>query len=105
MKLKHLFLATTTTLCVMGASASAATMYGGFEFEDKDFADALVADTFVLGDRVASPYDDPLDALGAPDYDTTVSATVATGSVALGNPLSPDSPLGSITVQFTDNLG
>jgi len=71
-------------------SAASAATYGGVEFPDGavSFADAVVS--YTQGTNVGSPYDDPTDALGTPDY------SGSTGSVSLGGG-------GELILQFTDN--
>lgn len=69
-----------------------AVLIGGVEFPDgaTSFADAVV--NYSPGTNVGPGYDDPLGALGTPDYSGAADNT----SVSLGIG-------GSLTLQFTDN--
>ena len=81
----------TAAAAMMTLSTSAyAIPIEGIEFPDgaTSFADAVVS--FAPGPDVAGDYDDPLDALGVPDYNG------ATGAVSLGNG-------GVLILRFTDN--
>ncbi len=85
----------------------AATTYSGITFPDGDvsFADQVI--DFAVGDGVATPYDDPSDVLGAPDF-MGPGGSSASGAFSLGSPgRSPDNLddtlFGFVTVQFTDN--
>jgi len=72
------------------ANSAWAIPIGGIEFPDGaiSFADAVVS--FAPGPDVGPPYDDPLDALGVPDYNGT------TGAASLGNG-------GVLILRFLDN--
>jgi hypothetical protein len=82
------------TVCAFLLAASSATAapltIDGITFPDGavSFADAVVS--YAPGADVGGEFDDPLDALGLPDYNG------ATGAVALGNN-------GVLVLRFTDN--
>jgi hypothetical protein len=75
---------------LLTASSAQAAIIGGVEFPDGaiSFADAVVS--YLQGTNVGPPYDDPLDALGTPDYNGS------TGSVSLGIG-------GQLVLRFLDN--
>lgn len=95
MNIKLLAGATCLALTTASTSFAASVTYGGVTFAAGDvaFADAVVSYTPGLG--VSGTYDDPLDALGAPDYNSP------NGSVSLGNPNG--NTYGELILQFTDN--
>lgn len=82
---------------LLGASSAHAVVFGGIEFPDGaiSFADAVISyDPAFGGGNVPTDvrYTNPLQALGAPNYNTTTGI----GSVSLGAG-------GRIVLQFTDN--
>lgn len=88
---RYVVAAAAVFLIVAGGRASATPVtYDGITFPggDASFADQVVL--FLPGDGVAGDYDDPLDALGPPDY------SGSTGAVSLGN-------FGTLILRFTDN--
>jgi hypothetical protein len=86
--MKRIVFAAVAAVLLTAGSAQAA-LIGGIEFPDGaiSFADAVVS--FAPGPDVAGDFDDPLDALGAPNYN-------GTGAVSLGN-------FGVLILQFLDN--
>lgn len=94
-------------VALVSMPARASTIYSGIVFPQGDASFADVVTDFLVGDGVATPYADPNDVLGAPDYQGPAGSS-ASGAFALGNPgVSPDniddSLFGYVTVQFTDN--
>lgn len=90
--INNTYIITTIILALMAISQSstASTTYSGVIFPEGDisFADAVYS--YTTGGNVGSPYDNPLDTLGTPDYNGN------TGSYSLGDG-------GELIVQFTDN--
>jgi hypothetical protein len=85
---KHLIL--VVAILLITASNARAIPIGGIEFPDGaiSFADLVVS--FVPGADVGGAWDDPLDALGVPDY------TGTSGAVSLGEG-------GALILRFIDN--
>ncbi len=81
----------TAAFTLLTALPAAAEVIGGQDFPQgtASFADQVVS--FTLGENTVSPYDDPAEALGAPDYDSADA-----GYVSLGWG-------GTLIVRFTDN--
>ncbi|MCB0211918.1 MAG: hypothetical protein KDJ52_21435 [Anaerolineae bacterium] len=77
---------------------SAPEVFEGVEFPHGEisFADRVVR--YKSGAQVESPFDDPANALGPPDYDSRAD----TGSVALGN--SEATCESELVMEFVDNL-
>jgi len=77
---------------LLGVQAAEATSYGGVEFPQGavSFADKVI--DYVAGAQVVSPYTDPTQALGVPNY----PSGPGNGHVSLGWG-------GNLVVQFTDN--
>ncbi len=79
------------SILVMAAVVNAGpTTYSGVTFPDGDISFADSVYSYAPGTGVGLNYDDPTEALGAPDY------VAPTGSVALGAG-------GVLVVEFTDN--
>lgn len=89
MKLSYILPSILGCLFISNVNAAPVT-YSGVTFEagDVSFADAVVS--YTQGTNVGPNFDDPNQALGAPDYSNPI------GSVALGDG-------GSLTLQFVDN--
>jgi len=91
-------------IILLGSGITAeAILYSGVDFPNgtASFADVVVE--FDKGSNSDVPFDEPLNSLGAPDYDPGYTAGDPVTWVSLGDTVELSGIYASLTLQFTDN--